>query len=165
MTDAERMCEAAIAYAGLGFWVLPLWSAHDGRCDCGCANCDSLGKHPHGWHAPHGLKDGARDKAVIRSWFTDGKLVNIGIRTGPESGILGLDIDPRHGGDESLKKLGPLPETATVQTGGGGRHLHFKYPDGLSIRNSAGKLGPGLDIRGAGGNLVAPPSLHVSGGV
>lgn len=165
MTGAERMCKAAIAYADLGFLVLPLWSARDGRCDCGHAGCDSPGKHPHGRHAPHGLKDATRDKAVICSWFSDGQLVNIGIRTGPESGILVLDVDPRHGGDESLKKLGPLPDTATVQTGGGGCHAYFKCPDGWNIRNSAGKLGPGLDIRGAGGYVVAPPSVHVSGGV
>jgi hypothetical protein len=165
MTNAERMCEAAIAYADLGFFVLPLWSAHDGRCDCGKVDCDSPGKHPHGRYAPHGLKDATRDKAVICSWFSDGQLVNIGIRTGPESGILVLDVDPRHGGDESLKGLGTLPDTATVETGGGGWHRYFKYPAGLNIRNSAGKLGPGLDIRGAGGYVVAPPSIHVSGRV
>jgi hypothetical protein len=163
MTDAERMCKAAIAYADLGFLVLPVWSAHDGRCDCGKADCDSPGKHPHGRHAPHGLKDATRDKAVICSWFSDGQLVNIGIRTGPESGILVLDVDPRHGGDESLKELGPLPDTATVETGGGGWHPYFKYPAGVDIRNSAGKLGLGLDIRANGGYVVAPPSKHVSG--
>jgi len=165
MTDAGRMCSTAISYADFGWAVLPLWSARDGRCDCGHVDCDSPGKHPHGRYAPHGLKDATRDKVVICSWFSDGQLVNIGIRTGPESGILALDVDPCHGGDESLKELGPLPDTATVQTGGGGWHSYFKYPDGLNIRNSAGKLGPGLDIRGAGGYVVAPPSLHVSGGV
>jgi hypothetical protein len=165
MIEPERICEATIACADLGFMVLPLWSAHDGHCDCGKADCQSPGKHPHGRYAPHGLKGATRDKAVIRSWFRDGQLVNIGIRTGPESGLLVLDVDPRHAGNESLKNLGPLPDTATVETGGGGRHLHFTYPDGLNIRNSAGKLGPGLDIRGAGGYVVAPPSLHVSGGV
>jgi hypothetical protein len=165
MTDAERMCEAAIAYADLGFLVLPLWSAHDGCCNCGCTDCDSPGKHPHGRHAPHGLKDATGDKAVIRKWFREGQLVNIGIRTGPESGLLVLDVDPRHGGDESLKELGSLPDTATVATGGGGRHLYFKYPDGMNIRNSAGRLGSGLDIRAAGGYVAAPPSIHVSDGV
>lgn len=102
---------------------------------------------------------------MATSWFSDGQLVNIGIRTGPESGIVVLDVDPRHGGEESLKTLGSLPDTATVAIGGGGEHLYFKYPDGLSIRNSAGRLGPGLDIRGAGGYVVVPPSVHISGGL
>jgi len=157
MTDAERTCKAAIAYADLGFLVLPLWSAHDGRCDCGRADCRIPGKHP------HGLKDATRDKTVICSWFSDGQLVNIGIRTGPESGILVVDVDPRHGGNESLAALGELPTTATVETGGGGRHYDFKYPAGADIRNSAAKLGPGLDIRANGGYVVAPPSKHISG--
>ncbi len=165
MTDAERMCKAAIAYADLGFLVLPLWSAHDGRCDCGKADCTSPGKHPHGRLAPHGLKDATRDAKVICSWFADGQVVNVGIATGPRSKLVVLDVDTRHNGMDSMAALGAMPRTATVETGGGGWHLYFQWPDGLDIRNSAGKLGPGLDIRGAGGYVVAPPSVHVSGGV
>lgn len=162
MTDAERMCSAAISYADLGLLVLPLWSAHDGRCDCGKAECTSAGKHPHGRYARHGLKDATQDGAVICSWFNNGQAVNIGILTGVESGIVVLDIDPRHGGEESLKVLGLLPDTAKAATGGGGWHYFFRHP-GDEVRNSAGKLGDGLDIRGDGGYVVAAPSVHVSG--
>ncbi len=161
--SVEDMREAALSYADLGWAVLPLWPVSGGHCDCGKADCRSPGKHPHGRYAPHGLKDATKEADVIRDWFADGHVINIGILTGSESGIIVLDVDPRHGGEESLKKLGPMPETVTVATGGGGRHLYFRYPNGLDIRNSAKKLGPGLDIRGTGGYVVAPPSGHVSG--
>jgi hypothetical protein len=73
-----------------------------------------------------------------------------------------LDVDPDAGGSESLAKLerlgGPVPTTARSRTGGGGIHLFFRYPRGKEIRNSAGLLGPGLDVRGEGGYVVVPPS-------
>ena len=56
---------------------------------------------------------------------------------------------------------GRLPSTWRSQTGGGGEHIFFLPVPGLG--NSAGRLGPGLDIRGAGGYIVAPPSTHASG--
>lgn len=72
------------------------------------------------------------------------------------------------GGDASLAKLeaenGPLPPTLTVRTGSGGRHKYFRCP-GTHVGNSAGQLGRGLDVRGAGGYLIAPPSVHPDGGV
>jgi hypothetical protein len=73
-----------------------------------------------------------------------------------------LDVDSRAGGSESLAKLqranGPLPRTARWCTGGGGMHIFFRYRDGEEMRNSAGLLGPGLDVRGEGGYVVVPPS-------
>ena len=63
---------------------------------------------------------------------------------------------------ESLAKLehagAPTPKTARARTGGGGIHVFFRYPRGTEIRNSAGLLGPGLDVRGEGGYVVVPPS-------
>jgi hypothetical protein len=46
-----------------------------------------------------------------------------------------------------------------ASTPSGGGHLYFRPPPGVEIRNSAGKLGPGLDVRGVGGYVVAPPSV------
>ena len=70
-------------------------------------------------------------------------------------------------GEESLIELQRrgchLPDTYTVKTGGGGQHLYFLWPEGAGVRNSAGKIAPGLDVRGHGGYVVAPPSLHASG--
>lgn len=74
-----------------------------------------------------------------------------------------LDLDGEDGGD-SLRELelerGELPRTVSAATGAG-QHYYFKTE--LPIRNSAGKLAPGLDIRGDGGYVVAPSSLHPSG--
>jgi len=73
-----------------------------------------------------------------------------------------LDVDADDGGLGSLAKLeragAPVPKTARTRTGGGGIHLFFRYPRGTEIRNSAGLLGPGLDVRGEGGYVVVPPS-------
>ena len=147
----------AIAYVDLGWWVLPLWSVSDGRCGCGCTS-SRAGKHPHGILAPHGLLDATQDSLVIVEWPED---VNIGIRTGMESGIVVLDVDPRNGGDETFAALGDLPPTATVATGGGGKHLYFRLTQPMA--SGAHKLGQGLDIKADGGYVVAPPSRHKSG--
>jgi len=101
----------------------------------------------------------------ITTWFTRLPAVNIGIITGASSGLIVLDVDPAHGGNESLSALeqqhGPLEPTVQALTGGGGRHFYFRHP-GFSLRNRAG-IAPGLDIRGDGGYVVAPPSIHLSG--
>jgi putative DNA primase/helicase len=52
--------------------------------------------------------------------------------------------------------------TRTADTGGGGVHYFFKYPD-FPVKNSTGVLGSGLDIKGEGGAIVVAPSLHMSG--
>src|SRR3990172_8545079 len=100
---------------------------------------------------------------MIRAWWKENPEYNVGIVTGGRSGIIVLDVDPEHGGEESLlalvADLGQLSTTPESLTGGGGRHLLFAHP-GVEITNSAGRLGPGLDIRGDGGYIVAPPSIH-----
>jgi hypothetical protein len=76
-----------------------------------------------------------------------------------------LDIDPKHGGDASLdrseRQFGQLPATIEVTTGGGGHHFYFAHPGGL-IRSRT-SLAQGVDLRGDGGYIVAPPSIHPSG--
>jgi putative DNA primase/helicase len=115
----------------------------------------------------HGVNDATKDEAAIRAMWTSRPDANVGVATGAVSSIFVLDVDPQHGGDESFTKLvaehGALPATRTVKTGGGGRHYYFKHP-GATVRNSAKKLGAGLDVRGDGGYVVAPPSNHKSGG-
>jgi putative DNA primase/helicase len=155
----------ALQYAARGLRVVPMHPVRDGRCACAEGKaCARPGKHP---STPHGVKDATTDRGQIKSWWA-ARDANIGIATGSESGILVLDIDPRNGGAESLKRLekelGPLPDTITAITGGGGRHLIFKHPSFPVRKDTTGKLlGPGVDILSDGCIMVAPPSRHASG--
>ena len=104
-------------------------------------------------------------EAEARGWFRQWPEAGIGVVTGAISGLVVVDVDTGHGGNESLEQLerehGPMPTTVECGTGGGGRHLYFAHPGGL-LRNKIG-LAPGVDIRADGGYVVAPPSLHASG--
>jgi hypothetical protein len=154
--------DAALKYARRGWRVLPVHSIRAGCCTCSHPDCKSSGKHP---RTAHGASDATTDPAIIMEWWRRWPDVNVGIATGAASGFVALDIDPRHGGDDSLADLerrhGPLPETIESLTGGGGRHILLAHP-GTRVPNKAG-LAAGLDVRGDGGYIVAPPSLHTSG--
>ncbi len=152
----------ALTYAARGWPVLPLHTPLDAGCSCRRADCRSIGKHP---RTPCGLLDATTDPAVIRRWWTQWPEANIGIET-EGAGLVVVDVDPDHGGEQSWNRLlrdhGPaLHATLRVRTGTG-MHLYFRAPD-EPIRSGVGILGPGLDIRAAGGYVVAPPSRHVSG--
>lgn len=114
----------------------------------------------------HGFKDATTDPAQIATWWRRWPDANIGVTTGA-SGLLALDVDPRHGGDESLRDLeaqhGPLPSAPEVSTASGGRHIYFRAPANVEVRSSAGRLGPGLDVRAQGGYVVMPPSRNGTG--
>jgi len=101
----------------------------------------------------------------LEQWFKRWPDANLAVVTGEVSGLVVLDVDPRHGGKESLAALesrhGKLPETIESITGGGGRHLFFAHP-GREVRNRVGIM-PGIDLRGDGGTIVLPPSVHPSG--
>lgn len=164
----RRPLDAALAYARRGWPVFPCHSPapRPGGCSCGRADCASPAKHP---RVAGGLKAATTDDATVRTWWARWPSANVAVRTGRESGLFVVDVDPDHGGEESLERLvalhGPLPPGRAVRTGSGGLHLHFAHPGGV-VRNSAGtKLGAGLDVRGDGGYVVAPPSRHSSGGL
>ncbi len=168
MTIENFRMTAALDYAGKGWHVFPCHTpivvqGESATCSCGNAECTSIGKHP---RTPSGLKDASDDEATIRSWWDRWPGANIGIVTGEPSGIIVLDVDAGHEGFESLGELcdsyGQLPETLEVETGGGGLHMLFIHP-GEKIKNSASRVGRGLDVRGDGGYIVAAPSLHKSG--
>lgn len=153
---------AALEYASRGWAVLPLHSVVGGSCTCTKAGeCGSAGKHP---RTKNGLKDATTDCEVIRRWWAKWPAANVGIITGRASGIVVLDLD--EGGEEALAALcaqmGELSKTVEAMTGSGGRHLYFSAPE-VAVSNSARKLGPGLDVRGDGGYVVAPPSVHKTG--
>ena len=105
----------------------------------------------------------------MRSWWGLWLNANIGVVTGPRSGLFVLDVDTDHDGDDSLRTLetkhGALPHTVRSITGSGGEHVFLGYPvtHDCSFGNSAGLLGSGLDTRGDGGYVVAPGSRHICG--
>jgi hypothetical protein len=100
------------------------------------------------------------DKAKISEWLRQYGQCNWGLATGSASGILVLDADS----DEALNELEKLgsPQTFTVKTARG-QHFYFQYPSDSTIHNSASKLAKGLDVRGEGGYVLMPPSVHPSG--
>jgi len=139
---------ASLAYAALGWPVLPV---------------QPRGKRPilRDWPAA-----ASTDPATIRAWWEQWPDANVGVVTGPRSGLAVLDIDPRAGGNASLAELearvGVLPGTALVVTGSNGSHLYFRHP-GEHITSRAHSLGRGLDVKADGGQVIAPPSVHPCG--
>lgn len=176
MTDHDTSQRHALDYYDRGLMVVPtqrVIAVRDGKAVCSCAareRCASPGKHPTMAWAEFQKRRPSRDE-VAEWWSGDRSRLGVGILTGAISGnifVLDVDVGPGKDGDDSLRALqlqhDDLPETAEVRTGSGGRHLYFRAPPGVAVvRNSAGKLGPGLDIRGEGGFVVAPPSVHASG--
>jgi ferredoxin len=139
---------AALEYNGRGWAVFP---------------CQPRGKQP---ACARGFHDAvANDPTRINTWWGAFPNLNIGIATGAVSGFFVLDIDD-DGGEASLRKLeeqhGKLPATIEAITGKG-RHCYFRIGDHGAIKNSAGQIAPGLDIRGDGGYVLVPPSIHPSG--
>lgn len=152
MNETGVMCGWALYYAGMGLPVFPV---------------KPKGKTP---LTEHGCKDATIDAAQIVSWWETWPDANIGIATGVgDRPLCVLDVDIKHDqgkfGDESLEELvqqnGQLPETWLCLTGGGGLHYYFFCND-PAVTVGANVL-PGLDFRGRGGYVVAPPSLHESG--
>jgi Bifunctional DNA primase/polymerase, N-terminal/Primase C terminal 1 (PriCT-1) len=111
------------------------------------------------------LQSKAATASAVREWYRRRPGANVGIVTGRISGLIVLDVDTYHGGADSLAALesqhGELPATLESRTGGGGRHLYFRHP-GPATMNRTG-IRPGLDLRGDGGCVVAPPSIHPNG--
>lgn len=148
--DAERSPShaAALAYLARGWSVLPVRHAE---------------KRPAVlWQEFQHRLAGEEE---VDAWFRRWPDAGVGIVTGRISGLVVIDVDPRHGGEGSLADLvgarGPLPPTLEARTGGGGRHLYFAHP-GTQLRNRVG-IADGIDLRGDGGMIIAPPSIHPSG--
>jgi putative DNA primase/helicase len=138
-----QVLEAALKFAEKGWPIFPV---------------KPRGKTP---LTAHGLKDATTENETILGWWQKWPSANIGVPTGE---VVVVDIDGATG-EASLRALeaefGPLPVTLQSTTGKG-RHFWFDA-NGNKIRNSAGKLGEGIDIRAKGGYVIAPPSIHESG--
>lgn len=172
MSDQQTssILDARLWYAQHGIATIQLHHITEaGTCSCGNPGADpdhdrrQGGKHPvrNKW-----AESATVDPDVIRHESRYRPNANVGIVCGEKFGRFFLDVDPEAGGDASLKaleeKYGPLPPTWTTGTGSEGTHYGFLFPD-FPLKNSAGKLGPGLDIRGNGGMVVAPPSVSGKG--
>jgi Bifunctional DNA primase/polymerase, N-terminal len=80
-------------------------------------------------------------------------------------GTFVVDLDGEQAGRDFVNmcgRHGEPPPTLTVITGRG-KHLYFR--SSAEVKNSAGRIGPGIDTRGPGGYTIAPPSVHPSGSV
>lgn len=137
--DGQHPLAAALAYAAAGFPVFPI---HE------------RGKRP---MTAHGHLDATRDAGKIQQYWHLCPTANIGVAV--PAGLVVVDVDDR----EALQRLRAedrhLPATARSTTG---RGLHFYYRTDTEIRNAVG-LSPGVDLRGQGGYVVVPPSVHPTG--
>jgi len=150
--DAMKKAVRAFARAGLEVFPVPP----------GTKKSHKKGKHSNGrpWGKTTSLKE-------INADFSKWPEANIGIAMGPDSGYFVIEVDTLQGhsvdGFASLQALeaihGPLPETRTAISPSGSKHFYWNWPATGTIRNTASELGPGIDVRGEGGMVIAPPSL------
>lgn len=145
----EALTEAAVRYLGLGLKVIAL-----------------VGKMPNGLVHPNGLYDALQpdqyDEVQLNHAFRHHKTTGVGILTGDPWVI---DIDGEEGAVQWAAIAGEMesvPDTWVAKTG---RGVHLWFRDFPPRGRSTKKLGPKLDLKGLGGYVAAPPSLHPDGHV
>lgn len=142
------MINSALSWLERGFAVFPL---------------KPRDKRPLGSLVSNGLKDASREPAVVRDWWRREPQANIGVVTG--GGRFAVDLDgpeAKSAWSDVCGRNGDVPKTLCTKTARGW-HLFFSAPQ--EIPNSASRLGAKIDIRGEGGYVVGPPSIHPSGTV
>jgi hypothetical protein len=162
MMSESSLSSCALDLASRGWRVLPVHTVQSGNCTCG-RECEKPGKHPHIKNWP---QKASSEPAQIKKWWKRWPDANIGIATGEESGIFVVDIDGEEGRETLAKLMAEhdwQPNTLTAVTGRG-KHLYFQHPS-KPVKSSAGQIGAGVDVRGEGGYIIAPPSRHASGAV
>lgn len=141
----QRPRDAALCWAAAGYAIFPC-SAH---------------KSP---LTARGYRDATTDPATIMHWWRTFPDALIGLPTGEVTGLLVVDLDRKTSEDDGVASLEALqgrrqmPAHPRVATRSGGQHLYWRYPPGSDIRCSARRVGAGIDVRGAGGYVIAPPS-------
>lgn len=160
------MLDAALALIARGLPVISVYPVGPDGQTCHCPQgraCRSAGKHPRGTNWQHRPM---RTEAEVRAHWEAHPKDNLGIPTGATSGVFALDIDGEQGKASYAalrEQHGPQPATLLANTGGGGKHLLYRMPEGETIPNSSSKIAPGLDIRGDGGFIVAAGSVSSKG--
>jgi putative DNA primase/helicase len=123
--------------------------------------CQPADKRP---YTVHGFKDATRDPKQITAWWRRWPGALLGVPTGRASGLLAIDTDPAgaawHHENHDRLACGRTHRTRR------GHHLLYRYPD-IEIRNSAGRIAPGVDVRGEGGYIIWWPAhgMEVVGGM
>jgi hypothetical protein len=144
---AQALLSIALDYAARGFAVFP---------------CLERSKAP---AIGRGFYSATTNPATIRRWFLNCPQFNLAIATGLVSSVWVLDIDGSNGAQSLLEleaQFGPLPATLTSITSTG---CHLWFCADRSVPSTAGRIGAGLDTRGCGGYVLAPPSVHPDGPV
>ena len=136
---------AALEYEFLGFSIIP---------------CDQI-KTPKIRWLPYQKKAAAEKE--IKEWWGKWPDANVGIVTGPISGIYVIDIDSPEGKEAIKPFISDSPVPPTVNTPKGGQHLYYKYPE-IDLGNTT-RLIKDCDSRGFGGYVMAPPSIGENGRV
>jgi hypothetical protein len=175
-TDSESEVDppklnAALQSIAAGIAVLALFGVSDGICDCPQGSeCRSAGKHPYARFSPNGVHSATLDAATARMWFAKDPRLNFGQAMGGALNLFAVDIDPRNEGDASYHDLlqahgdDAFPDTREKTTGGGGWHKLYRLAKPLQGNGELkAKLAPGVDVKGAGGYIVAALGDHVSG--
>jgi hypothetical protein len=153
----KPLIDAALDYAKEELFVFPAKFAKKQKL--GHTSAEKSNGNPWGY---------TKDPQEIREYWRRWPHAAIGLPTGAVNGMFVIDIDTRdghdHDGHESLIKLtmqhGDLPWTRMAESPTGSKHYYFKQPLGVTIPCSASKLGPGIDVRGDGGFVMAPPSVR-----
>jgi len=157
--------EAALAYAARNWPVFPCRAADEETGDHDPETGELIIRSVKTPYTGTGFKAATKREHILQRWWADWPDAMIGVPTGEPIGAWVLDIDPRHGGDGTLASLeaehAPLPRTRTATTASGGRHYYFRHVAGVRNR---GNLGPGIDVRGDGGYVIAPGSVTAAGG-
>lgn len=170
--DRNPMLSLALSYAAAGIPVFPCRAADEVTDDYDPETGEIIVLKAKSPHTSNGFKGATKSERIIRILWGDrhpGAVV--GAPTGEQMGAWVLDVDVHKDDDgnvingyETIAALedihGDLPRTAVAKTAGGGEHHYFRYTPGVRNR---GKLGPGLDVRGAGGYVVMPGSVLADG--
>lgn len=153
---AGSLGEVALAYAKLGIPVLPLHHPVGSDCSCGADTCRNSGKHP---RIARGSRGASTKSVWVRDWWWRWPASNIGLATGHVVDVIDADGPAGLQAISDLAAAGRLPEVLAWASTGRGAHAYVRATGG---GNAIGVV-PGLDYRGEGGLVVAPPSVHRSG--
>jgi hypothetical protein len=169
--DRDQLLEAALAYAEAGWPVFPLrpGTKRPAAPNHTAANCDGSDHRCRNGHTGWEPRATLDTNRITQAW--QHRPYGIGIACGPAQLVV-VDLDRAKGnqpsGAQTLADLeqqacDTLPPTWTVATPSGGRHLYYRQPNGTPLGNTVGRLGPGIDTRGAGGYVAAPPTRLADG--